>query len=604
MPPPGSTRRGHLAGTTSLTTSDPLKANFKNFLWKAWHELGLPDPTPLQYDMADYLQHGGERIIVMAFRGAAKSWVTVCYALWLLYCDPVNKKVLVSSATGKYADEIASFAFKMVMEFPWLEHMRPRADQRSAASGWDTAQAKPDKTPSFNSATIFSKTGLRATDIVVDDAEVPRTAETEGMRAALEKAAGEFAAIILPGGKIVYLGTAQTEQTLYLKLEEKGYSMRIWPIVYPRNEKERQKYGHRLAPILANALDANPELAGTSTEPSRFDEADIARRALEWGRTEFDRQFRMFLDAGMGRGYALTIRDLIVMPLVPGKVPGELRWEPSPLNAIPSLDLDTLNGDSTAYRPSDVDLWQEPEGVFMKIDPSGKGKDETTWTISAQHLGRVFLCWQGASKEGYTPAVMRSIAEDAKRWKVNEIDVESNFGQGMFGELLKPMLQAVGHPCQVTDTRAPQVQKEVRIVQTLEPLMTAHRLVVNEELLRHDFKVDYDDIEDAKRRFYRLTYQLTRMTKEKGCVVHDDRVEGAAEACRKWVGVLQRRLDESAKRSREEALKDEADKIIAARRKAGLPLAPGTQTSTSRLRGLLNASIGFGRGGRRTPPPA
>ena len=35
-----------------------IKDDFRNFLYLAWKHLALPDPTPIQYDIAEYLQSG------------------------------------------------------------------------------------------------------------------------------------------------------------------------------------------------------------------------------------------------------------------------------------------------------------------------------------------------------------------------------------------------------------------------------------------------------------------------------------------------------------------------------------------------------------------
>jgi hypothetical protein len=602
-----------------VAQKDPLNY-FPNFLWKAWRTIGLPDPTPLQYDFAAYLDDDlamsqiiegtavgdtGARKILMAFRGAAKSYTTTAYSVCRLRRNR-SEIVLAVSATSGFAAGIANFAWQMVNNFDWLSDMKPRSDQRHSSQAFDVAGAPmAARFESFASESIFGQiTGRRASLILGDDLETPNTSETEGKRGQLRARVGELGgAIILPGGDIYFLGTAQTEQTIYKEYhEEKGFELRIWPIVFPIVSEdpkidELRKYGPLLAPRLAKQLAENPHLAGTSVEPTRFSEADILQRENAWGRTEFARQFKMFMDAGVGKGAPLKLRDLVVMelgssPSASGLVlPSEVIFSPTPALKL-EIEVDALTGDSALYAPEKVDGWVKPEQVVCIVDTSGSGTDETTWTIGAGQLGRVFCLWQGASTEGHTVSTLKSLAGDCKRWGVQTIKIEANFGGEMFGELLRPVCADMFYEPEIVSEPAKQVAKEVRIVETLEPLMSSHRLVINAELLRRDFHVDYEDVEAAKRRYYRLTYQLSRMTKTKGCVPHDDRVEGVSGLGAHFIGMLQRRLQAAVEEGKVRAIEAEVEHVIEVRRQQGLPLY-----------GLEQKASRFGRGERRKKKP-
>src|SRR3546814_18741726 len=78
------------------------------------------------------------------------------------------------------------------------------------------------------------------------------------MREKLEGKTKEYAAILKPDGEIIYLGTPQSEQSIYRKLPEKGYAVRIWPARYPLREK-LANYGGFLVPPLPADIDANPD---------------------------------------------------------------------------------------------------------------------------------------------------------------------------------------------------------------------------------------------------------------------------------------------------------------------------------------------------------
>ena len=99
--------------TTSLgipIANDPL-SDFRKFLFVIWKHLNLPDPTPVQYDIAYNLQHGDKRMIIEAFRGVGKSWITSAYVVWLLYMNP-QLNILVVSASKSRSDDFTTFTLQ------------------------------------------------------------------------------------------------------------------------------------------------------------------------------------------------------------------------------------------------------------------------------------------------------------------------------------------------------------------------------------------------------------------------------------------------------------------------------------------------------------
>lgn len=599
---PTDTPKGVAAPAKVKATSlerDPLKKDFRNFAFKVWRTLFDNDPTPRMYEVAERLQHGPDRDIIMGWRGLSKSYITVTYGIWALYCEP-TEIVLTVSGSGTGAAGNAILAWGMVNGFDWLAHMKPSGALRQSSHAFDVAGSRMEKSESFAAESLFGQiTGRRASLIIPDDVETPNTSETEGDRARLRVRYAELGGSILkPGGKMKVLGTAQTEQTLYLELAtERGYGMRMWPVVYPRyspdpKKDELRKYGPWLAPSILKEVTENPELAGTSVEPTRFDEADLMARRLEYGTTEFERQFKLFLDAGTANDKPLKLRDIPVIEIPvptaqdPLRVPSVLQWSPMPANQWTDIQVDALNGDSAVFAPMAIDseksFWQEPESKILEVDPSGGGLDETSWKVLAQHLGRVFLVHSGARLDGFSTETMQAIAKDAKVYTVHKIRIEKNFGGGMFGELLRPHLLAANHPCAIEEENAGQVMKEQRIIDSLQGIISDHRLVIAAAVLREDFKKNYPEVDAAKQRFYRLTYQLTRITKKRGALAHDDEVDSLASGVASFIGTLRRQLEEAARESRDAYLREQAEKIIETRRKQGQPLF-GLEAGPSRL---------------------
>ena len=104
---------------------EALQEDFKLFLQALWAQLDLPTPTRAQYAIADYLQHGPKRLQIQAFRGIGKSWITGAFVLWTLFKDP-EKKIMIISASKERADNMSIFLQKLIIETPWLVHLRPQ----------------------------------------------------------------------------------------------------------------------------------------------------------------------------------------------------------------------------------------------------------------------------------------------------------------------------------------------------------------------------------------------------------------------------------------------------------------------------------------------
>jgi hypothetical protein len=134
------------------------------------------------------------------------------------------------------------------------------------------------------------------------------------MRDKLSESVKEFDAILKPDGRVVFLGTPQTEQSLYELLPERGYETRIWPAQFPE-ETALGKYGNRLAPLITKRLSTKKAIPGEPTDPKRFDSEDLAERKLSYGRAGYSLQFMLDTSLSDAERYPLKLQDLIVMNL-------------------------------------------------------------------------------------------------------------------------------------------------------------------------------------------------------------------------------------------------------------------------------------------------
>ena len=552
-----------LKDSTYLTPveDDPLKTDFRLFVYLIWEHLGLPEPTPVQLDIAYYLQHCPKRAVISGFRGVAKSWLTSAFVVWLLYCDP-QLNILVVSASKQRADDFSTFTLRLINEVPILSHLIPRDDQRCSKVAFDVAPAAADHAPSVKSAGITGQiTGSRADVIIGDDIEVPSNSATQALRDHLGQLVKEFDSILKPTetAKIILLGTPQTEQSVYdMLVRERSYQMRIWPARYPSEKQVNIRA--RLAPILARHLERNPDLAtkfgdrGAPTDPIRFSHEDLLEREASIGRSTFALQFMLDTTLSDADKYPLRLGDLVVMDLDKERGPVELAWGAAPELIWKDLPNVGLAGDRL-YGPLFLnrDVFEPYQGKVMAIDPAGRGTDEVGYAIVAYLYGRLFLLDAGGLRGGYDDRNLEFLARKAKEFGVNKIITEPNFGDGMFTKLLKPFITRI-YPCTVEDTERSSSQKEARIIDTLEPVMNQHRLVVDRGLFQRDYdSTDAYPIEQQSR--YRLFYQWTRITRDRASLAKDDRLDAVAMAVHYWTGQMDRD-EKKAKETYEQRLLD------------------------------------------------
>ena len=552
-------------GSTDSKGSPPIKLSliledFRLFLWVVWKQLNLPPPTPLQRDMADFLANGPRRLICQAFRGVGKSWMTSAFVCWSLLKNP-QLNILVVSASKQRADDFSTFTRRLIYQIPLLHCIRPKGNQRDANISFDVGPALPSHAPSVKSLGITGQmTGSRADIIIADDVEVANNVQTHGMREKLKHTIKEFEAILKPGGRILYLGTPQTEMSIYNTLAQEGYTARIWPA---RVVGEEESYDGCLAPFITSLLESGA-LPGTPTEPTRFNTRELLERELVYGKSGFALQFMLDTSLSDAHRYPLKLSDLVVMDIHPDMAPLQVAGSLSQGNRL-SLDSVGLHEDAF-YGPHYVSPhWAPYEGSVMTIDPSGRGTDETAYCIVKMLKGLLFVTACGGLVGGYEEETLTKLAILAKTHQVNLIQIESNFGDGMFTRLFEPILHRT-YRVSVEEVRH-STQKEKRIIDTLEPIMNQHRLIVDRRLVEEDQTRDLSLSDGSHRdkspseQAYQLFYQMTRVTHDRGALAHDDRLEALAMAVNYWTEMLTQDVAKSEALFRAQWLDEELQKF-------------------------------------------
>jgi hypothetical protein len=508
--------------TDQTALEDRIKASFPVFLSLVWKSLQLPKPTRAQLAMAKYLQHGGKRIQLQMFRGCGKSWVTAAFVLWILFCDR-DKKILVVSASKQRADDFSIFCQRVILDTPWLAHLAPKdEDQRWSRVSFDVAGCRPAQSPSVKSVGVTGQmTGSRADILVADDIETPGNSATDLMREKLLQLVTEFESVLTPkpDSRIIFLGTPQSNFTIYRTLRERGYTPMVWPARYP---KSLIGYEDVLAKELQEDIDTQglSNLAWKPTD-TRFSEINLLEREQSMSRSNFTLQFQLDTSLSDALKFPLKISDIIALPL-DGKVgPSTLVWraDKSTLLDLPAVALPGDRWHGPAETGASVPFGE----TIVAVDPSGRGKDETVAMILSQINGNLFLREIFASTDGYSDTTLCGILRMAKKFGATKCLIESNFGDGLVMEVMRKHAIEMKVGIDFEEVRS-TTRKEDRMIDTLEPVLNQHRLIIDTRLITWDYQSN-PDLAPEERLPRMLMYQLTRMCREKGAVKHDDRLD-------------------------------------------------------------------------------
>jgi hypothetical protein len=377
-------------------------------------------------------------------------------------------------------------------------------------------------------------TGSRADLIIFDDVEVPSNSATDLMREKLLQLVTEGESVLTPkeDSRIVFLGTPQTTFTIYRTLRERNYKPFVWPARYP---KSLVGYEDILAEDLQRDIDEQglDKLSWTPTD-TRFSEINLLEREQSMSRSNFMLQFMLDTSLSDALKFPLKLSDFSVLALDPARGPSDLVW---------GADKETLLDLPAVALPGD--RWHRPKatGEFIPwnetitaVDPSGRGKDETVSIILSQINGFIYIRDIYATQDGYSDATLREILRRSRQFGSKTCLIESNFGDGAIMELLKKHAIEMKVGMNFEETRA-TTRKEDRIIDTLEPVLNQHRLIIDQRLITWDYQSN-NDMAPEERLPRMLMYQLTRMCREKGAVKHDDRVDALALGVKYFQDIL------------------------------------------------------------------
>ena len=521
--------------------------DFRNHLWACFKYLGIGEPTPLQYAMAEAMQNGPRDFQMQAGRGAGKSVINACFASWRLLSDP-NKTIMVLSATSGRAISFIAQVRKIIDVVPYCEHLKPKEHDKDNAFGFNVGC----KTTYGQDLSCYAKgitgqiTGSHADDIIVDDIEIEKNSDTPYARERLLNKIAELEQIRnnTDDGCIRILGTFQSTDSVYLKLAN-SYPIIKFPAIMP-NPDIAGEIDYCSDYILKLGLEI-----GDSTQPERFPLDVLKQREAKIGLKLFSLHYKLDPSLSDRSKYPLKLEDLIVIDASPELFPEKITWEKK--NHNKTIESFGITGD-LLYDPQ----WVSPNFIpyqqtVMFVDPSGRGDDETAICIASFVNGYIVVHELIGLQGGYAEPILRKIGKLAYEYKIKCIRVESNFGDAMYCNLLKPVVCSMCGPIAIEDFRVTG-NKEQRIIKVLEPLMSVHKLIFNTKAIK--------DPENQK--------QITRLTERKGSLKHDDRVDILGSAVAYWQDMVSLDADTQIGRNKVKEQQEIVKDWLSSKRSLGL----------------------------------
>ena len=498
-------------------------------------------PTEEQYDIAQYAAHGPHYCMIQAQRGEAKTTITGCYAVWSLIRNPATRILIVSAGT-KMAKQISVWCIQIINGMPELECLRVDSSHpgaRASVEAYDVHHTLKgaEKSPSIACLGITSTSqGYRADLLIPDDIESAKNSMTAHMREQLRHLTRDFTAINAKG-RIIYLGTPQSTESIYNELPARGFGIRIWPGRYPTLEEEPH-YNGKLAPMITKAMALDPTLRegggmlgdrGKPTDPLMCTEEMLVKKENDQGAAYFNLQYMLDTSLSDLEKFPLKLCDLLFYSFDMEDAPRRFTW-----SADPAFQIHHAVGSSLKdpiYRAAKV----TPEFLpytykLLSIDPAGGGQngDETGISVLyANSCGWIAAMYIGGLPGGSDPRKLEHIVNLAKKWDVHDCIIEKNFGYDAWPNALTAACADKDWPMSIETVWATG-QKEKRIIDSLEPVIGSHKLIINTSCLAEDVALA-NKYPTELRSLYQWLFQMKFITRDRGALIHEDRLEALSQ---------------------------------------------------------------------------
>lgn len=533
-----------------------LHDDFAYFIEQLWIELGKDKTDPIgevEHDMCDFVANSGHaRRGVLAWRFVGKtSLLSTGYAAWRLFRDPDVKILIVSKTKIPGASGIIRLLRGWLSGVSFLRHLDPKGHVEDFATDqvfqFDVAGSVHSKIPSVMALGIGGQlTGLHTHLVIADDIETKENVKTTAGRQELDNQVKEFSSVATMGDReILYVGTFHHEDSVYIKLSQRKYEFRTWPLLYPPPDEKHIN----LAPMYRRNIASGKAKVGDIASP-RFGFDFVAEQKSE-GETYWLMQYQLVCNLASSKKYPLRLSDVIVFPVQRDKAPISIAWgttnDRGNSTVIKDIPIIGWEGDRL-HGPIMFDsTWAPYTGTKAFIDPAGRGTDKTGVAIIAHLAGVLYVKAVYGLQGGASTERLDEIALLMRSHGVRDVYCETNIDTfNTYLPMLETSLRRMflepgddpaypeGWICSLDrrHSAGSSGSKEVRIIEALEPLISGHRMVFHPDCLMPN---------PSEPRDNELQWQIAAITKDRKALLEDGKIDALAGCAKEWMDVL--RLD-------------------------------------------------------------
>ena len=417
------------------------------------------------------------RTLILASRNSAKSTLTTLYLTWRLFLDPTLSILMVSKSAALAKRNLRTVR-TYIDRCQLLEPLRPTDDEIDAAEGFEV----PGSRELLSGARSFSSlgrtgqiTGMRADLVVSDDIE-GRDDNTPEKADALNEMIGELEHVLNPNGRVIWLGTPQSQYTVYARLLKDETVHSVKACMFEQDFIGGAGKGQGVEVLLH------------SRWPYRFSDEDLAKKRKSVTKREWNLHWALEIDTKLMDDRPLKIAGFVVADLDPRATQAALSYSPG------GEVLHDLNRWSAApgdhwTAAAEVSKDQRPYILTLAaIDPASglAGRDAIGLAIISVTQGgqAVVRHVEGVRGESQLQCI-KDIAATLQKFGVQRMAVEEK-ADSLFGASLATALQQRQWPITLEQIKAGTQSKGERIVSTLSPALSAGRLVLPRALVNTD----------------------------------------------------------------------------------------------------------------------